>query len=304
VAEHWIRFGIDGWRLDVADEIGEDFWREFRTRVRSIAPQAYIVAEIWEAVPEWLTGVHFDATMNYPLLEAVVSFVSGRYLDLDAVRMQVTFRDLIMPIDGHAFAARLAELDALYDPAVTAVQMNLLDSHDTPRLRTMCGEDLDSVRLATLIQMTLAGAPCLYYGTEIGMSGRGDPDCRRAFPEDPGVWETDPYEWLADLIALRRSSRALRDGDRVPLGATEGAIAWLRTFDHEAFVVVVNAGEEPLDWTLELPVRPGHADVVPLRGGNGTGAATFADDGQGARLHVRVASRDGIVVRLGPSSQG
>ena len=140
-AEHWIRFGIDGWRLDVADEIGEDFWREFRIRVRSISPEAYIVAEIWEPVPEWLTGVHFDATMNYPLLEAVVSFVAGKHLDMDAVAMQASLRDTIAPIDGLAFEARLAELHALYDSAVTAVQMNLLDSHDTPRLRTMCGED-------------------------------------------------------------------------------------------------------------------------------------------------------------------
>ena len=305
VAEHWIRFGIDGWRLDVADEIGEDFWREFRIRVRSISPEAYIVAEIWEPVPEWLTGVHFDATMNYPLLEAVVSFVAGKHLDMDAVAMQASLRDTIAPIDGLAFEARLAELHALYDSAVTAVQMNLLDSHDTPRLRTMCGEVLDAVRLATLVQMTLPGAPCLYYGTEIGMSGMGDPDCRRAFPEDPGAWQADPYEWVADLIALRRSSRALRDGEWLSLGATEGAVAWLRTFADDAFAIVVNVAEQPLDWRLELPGSRGGAEVVPLRGGNGTGSATIESErGDGDRLRVRVPAREGIVVRLGRPSRG
>jgi neopullulanase len=305
VGEHWIRLGIDGWRLDVADEIGEDFWREFRSRVRSASPEAYIVAEIWEPAPQWLTGAHFDATMNYPLLEAIVSFVGGRHLDIDVVAEQSTLRDHIAPMDGPAFTVRLAELHALYEPDVTAVQLNLLDSHDTPRLRTMCGEDLDSVRLATLILMTLPGAPCLYYGTEIGMSGRGDPDCRRAFPADPEGWEADPYRWVADLIALRRSSRALRDGVWRALGATAGAVAWLRTFADEAFAIVVNAAEEPLDWRLDLPERYGGAEVVALRGGRAVSAVEVGGEGgDDGVLHVRLPAREGIVVRLGRWSRG
>jgi cyclomaltodextrinase len=153
--------------------------------------------------------------------------------------------------------------------------------------------------------MTLPGAPCLYYGTEIGMSGGGDPDCRRAFPEDPRAWQAAPYEWIADLIALRRSSRALRDGEWLSLGATEEAVAWLRTFADDAYAIVVNAGEQPLDWRLVLPTRRDRADVVPLRGGNGTGSATIEGErGDGDRLRVRVAARDGIVVRLGRPSRG
>jgi neopullulanase len=299
VAEHWIRFGIDGWRLDVAEEVSEDFWREFRVRVRSASPEAYLVAEIWHPKPEWLTGEHFDATMNYPLLEAIVSFVSGQHLDLEAVASQQTLRGRIVPIDGPKFAARLEELDALYDPAITAVQLNLLDSHDTPRVRTMCGEDLDSVRLGILAQMTLPGAPCLYYGTEIGMSGWGDPDCRRAFPADPNAWQTGPYPWVADLIALRRSSRALRDGAWRILGAQAGAVAWMRTAGDDAFVIVVNAAEERLDWRLVLPARWGDARIVALRGGP-AGARVMLEprDGEMGSLTVHVPARDGIVVRL------
>ena len=281
VAEHWIRFGIDGWRLDVAEEVGEDFWREFRTRVRSASPDAYLVAEIWYPKPEWLTGEHFDATMNYPLLETVVSFVAGRHLDLRAVETQATLRDRIAPLNGIAFGARIGELLTLYDPAVTAVELNMLDSHDTPRLRTMCGEDLDSVRLAMLVQMTLPGAPCLYYGTEIGMSGWGDPDCRRAFPEDPAAWVAEPHDWIADLIALRHSSRALRDGEWLLVGSQEHAVAWLRTHAEDAFVVVVNAGEEPLDWRLDVPGRWGGAEVVRLRGGRGSPHASVTGSDAG-----------------------
>jgi len=89
VAEHWVRFGIDGWRLDVPMEIEDAaFWPEFRRRVRAINPEAYIVGEIWQEAPDWLTGDRFDAVMNYPLLEAVLGFTAGRRLDMDVVRAQ------------------------------------------------------------------------------------------------------------------------------------------------------------------------------------------------------------------------
>jgi cyclomaltodextrinase / maltogenic alpha-amylase / neopullulanase len=305
VAEHWIGFGIDGWRLDVPEEVGEDFWREFRSRVRAASRDAYLVGEIWYPKPEWLTGEHFDAVMNYPLLEAVVGFVAGRHLDHAVIGTQATLRDRIAPLDGPAFGTRISELLALYDPAVTAVQLNMLDSHDTPRLRTMCGGDLDAVRLATLVTMTLPGAPCLFYGTEIGMSGGGDPDCRRAFPEDPTAWVAEPHDWIADLIALRRSSRALRDGGWLLVGAEGRAAAWLRTHAEDAFVVVANAGEEPLDWRLEVPGRWGEAAVVPIRGNREPAWASITGaEGGASRLDVRLDARDGTVVRLTASPEG
>jgi neopullulanase len=305
VAEHWIRFGIDGWRLDVPEEVGEDFWREFRARVRAASPEAYLVGEVWYPKPEWLTGQHFDALMNYPLLEAIVGYVAGRHLAPGVVATQATLRDRVVPLDGPALGARIGELLALYDPAVTAVQLNMLDSHDTPRLRSMCGEDLDSVRLATLLQMTLPGAPCLFYGTEIGMSGGGDPDCRRAFPEDPAVWSAEPRDWIADLIALRRSSRALRDGAWQLVGAEGGAVAWLRSHERDAFVVVANAAEDPLDWRLIVPGLWGRADVAPLRGQRDEPwASVTGADGAATRLDVRVGPRDGAIVRLLAAPEG
>jgi neopullulanase len=299
VAEHWIRFGIDGWRLDVAEEVDEGFWREFRARVRSILPEAYLVAEVWRTKPEWLTGDHFDAYMNYPLLVAIVGFVAGRHLDAAAVATQETLATDLHRLDGHAFGARLTGLMGLHDPAVTAVQLNLLDSHDTPRLRTLCGEDLDSMRLAMLAQMTLPGAPCVYYGSEIGMSGWQDPDCRRAFPEDPALWEAEPYPWLADLIALRHSSRALRDGGWQLAGALDEAAAWLRWHGEDGFLVIVNRGEDPLAWELPVPAGWAGAEVVPLRGARRRPQVSIsASDGLGLRLVAHVSGRDGAVLRL------
>ena len=79
VAEHWLRFGIDGWRLDVPAEIRDEaFWQEFRRRCRAVNPEAYIVGEIWHEAPEWLAGDRFDAVMNYPLAEAILGFVGAR----------------------------------------------------------------------------------------------------------------------------------------------------------------------------------------------------------------------------------
>ena len=135
VAEHWIRFGADGWRLDVAAEIDDDeFWREFRRRVKAIDPEAYIVAEIWHEDHRWLQGDQFDAYMNYPLAEAILSFCGGSHLDLRVVGQHGELAANIRPEDGPTFAGRLAHALSTYDPAINAVQLNLLGSHDTPRV--------------------------------------------------------------------------------------------------------------------------------------------------------------------------
>jgi cyclomaltodextrinase / maltogenic alpha-amylase / neopullulanase len=188
----------------------------------------------------------------------------------------------------------------MHHPAVTAVQLNMLGSHDTPRLRTLCGDDLDSVRLAFLAQLTLPGAPCIYYGDEIGMSGGADPDCRAGFPRDPSLWAAGPHDWLVDLIGLRHSSRALRDGDLALLDARGMAAAYVRAHQDDAFAVVLNAGEEPLSWELALPLYAEGAEVMPLRGSREPGPQAELRPEAGARQTVRVglAARDGTVIQL------
>ena len=294
VAEHWIRFGIDGWRLDVAEEVAADFWREFRSRVRAANPEAYIVAEVWHHKPEWLQGDMFDAFMNYPLNKALLGFAAQERLDPD-VPLPFEYRGQIRAYDGAGLWAEIAELESVNRPQVTAVQLNLLSSHDTPRFLTFCGGDLAALRLAVLLQMTLPGAPCLYYGDEIGMEGSADPDCRRSFPTDPAEWQREPSEWMADLAHLRHSSRALREAELTLLGHQGAAIAYLRRDGNEAFVVVANAGDSVLEWDVPLPMSVGAASVEPIRGsGAGERTASIAD----GALRVRVPARDGMVVRL------
>src|SRR3954451_463978 len=248
-AEHWLRFGIDGWRLDVAEEVDAGFWREFRERVRAINPDAYIVAEIWREKPEWLTGDTFDALMNYPLVEALMSFVAARQLDMDVVSTQHEYNELVRPINGPDFAARLEPLVTMYRPQNVSALLNLLGSHDTARYLTVAGGDIASLKMALLAVMTLPGAPCIYYGDEIGMEGRHDPDSRRAFPWDESRWNAELLEFTRVVVRFRHEQAAVRHGEFRILGATDEAVAYGRSGD-ETVAVALNAGESPVELAL------------------------------------------------------
>ncbi len=294
VAEHWLRFGIDGWRLDVAEEIAIDFWREFRTRVRSVRSDAYLVAEIWRIEPQWLAGDTFDALMDYPLSQAIIGFAAQDRL-ASAIDLPHEYQGTLAPLDGPSLWSRIEAIRAAYGAAVMSAQLNLLGSHDTPRLRTLCGGDLDAVRLAMLLQMTLPGTPCIYYGDEIGMEGLMDPDCRRAFPADPTAWSAEPAEWLADLVGLRHASRALRDGELTLLRADGAAVAFLRRHDRDVFVCLANAGQAPLSWTLDLPLACAGVEVVTLRSGRETPSVSRVGE---RSVTIEVPARQGGVLRL------
>jgi neopullulanase len=258
--EHWLRFGIDGWRLDVPAEIpDESFWQEFRRRCRAVNPEAYLVGEVWHLSPQWLAGDRFDALMNYPLAEAIISFVAGDHLDEAVVRSHHEYGPNIRRIDGPAFGRRLEELRDAYDPAVVAVQLNLLDSHDSPRIHTLVGEDRASYRLAVLLQATLPGAPCIYYGDEIGLPGGNDPDCRRSFPRDEAAWDHDLLAFVSAAFRTRHEHRALRRGDLRIAAASGAAVAFERRLDDERVVVALNAAETPATLAVALPGADGRA---------------------------------------------
>lgn len=301
VAEKWIRAGADGWRLDVPEEIHvPGFWQEFRQRVKAVNPDAYIVAEIWQPRPERLGGDEFDAVMDYPLAEALLGFCAGSHLDLGVARSQNEYAAHVRAMDGAAFAAELERLLGIYDPAVTAVQFNLLGSHDTPRFVTVCGGDRDSLRLATLIQMTLAGAPSIYYGDEIGMEGGADPANRAAFPADRAAWDQGLRGFIAGAIALRHSSATLRDrGSFRVVGTAGGCMAYVRhdAATGELWVVAVNAGDEGVSLDVTLPELGDRGlDVVrwapwPDRW---EGSVTVADGGS---THLTLGPRSGLIAR-------
>lgn len=246
VARYWIEeIGADGWRLDVANEVDHRFWRKFRDVVKAAKPDAYILGEIWHDSLPWLGGDQFDAVMNYPLTEAILDF---------AVRGTR---------DGKQFADLVGYLTSAYPQQATEVSFNLLGSHDTPRLLTLCQGDKRRVRLAAAIQFTMPGTPCIYYGDEIGMDGGQDPGCRKCM-----VWEEDRqdqelFAFFAALTRLRRSHRALRDGNFTMLSAKAGSpvVAYAREADGETFIVALNAGKRKASLDVPLPKEAKPADA-------------------------------------------
>ncbi len=299
VAEHWLRFGIDGWRLDVPTEIDDEaFWQEFRARCRRIRPDAYLVGEIWSVAPEWLQGDRFDALMNYPLAYAILGFAGGSGLNQGVLRSHHEYAANLRRLDGPAFASRVRELAAAYDPSVVAAQLNLLGSHDAPRMRTVLGGDAARVRLAVLLQATLPGAPCIYYGDEIGLVGGIDPDCRGAFPWGEASWEPGLRDTVRALLRLRSAEPALRDGPLSVVGAAGPAAAYERGSGSARFVVAANPGDAAVRLDLRFSDAPtgagGHLAPVDIPGLTGIGESRIVD----GRATIELPAGSGAVLRV------
>ena len=246
VAKYWIKFGADGWRLDVAEEIDDDsFWQEFRNRVQKINPEAYIVAEIWHESQRWLQGDQFDAIMNYDVTKPCLAFFPGKHLDLKVLHQQSNYHGIQHPIDAHEFANRIDHNLNLYKPEITYVQLNLLDSHDTPRFLSCAGGDKNALKLAWLFMFAYPGAPCVYYGDEIGIDGKHDPDCRKSFPWEESKWDKDLLEYAKNVITLRTENPALRRGDFTRLWSADGTYAFSRSLGGQTLVIALNVSESP-----------------------------------------------------------
>jgi len=305
VAERWLRFGIDGWRLDVPEEIGEPgFWEEFRRRCLAVKPDAYLVGEMWSPAPAWLAGGRFHGLMNYPLAEAILSFVGAGRLDQELVAKTHEYARHVRPIDGPEFGRQLASVMATYAPDVASMQLNLLDSHDTPRFISLAGGDATALRLAALIQMTLPGAPCIYYGDEMGVEGREDPDCRRTYPWDPARQDRTLREFYAGLIGLRNAEPVLRRGRFEFLGAVDSAVAYglfgPEKFDR-AIIVAVNAGDTPTQLVLDLPGLAGCLQAQVGWPGGQWGTKLTPQMIDGGTLVLEVEAREGVVLGVGPN---
>ncbi|MSR44685.1 MAG: DUF3459 domain-containing protein [Phycisphaerales bacterium] len=256
--------GIDGWRLDVPNEVAMPFWYEWRSLVKSINPEAYIVGEIWRRADQWLDGRSFDAVMNYPFAETLLQWI----------------RDKNRKITASELDRRLAELRHAYPAQATYVLQNLVDSHDTDRLVSKLRHpdseydkgnreqenpqyqggkpslaEYQRARLIALIQMVYVGAPMIYYGDEVGMWGADDPTNRKPMlwkdlepydgPDDNTVDEMH-YQWYKRVIALRRVHPALREGTFETLLCDDDQDVWifLRTLGSDTLLVAINASEK------------------------------------------------------------
>lgn len=239
VGKYWIeKFDIDGWRLDVANEIDKNFWREYKKAIRSVKKDAIMLAEVWEDAQNWQVYDQFDSAMNYRFVNLCRDFFAGR--TITAEEFGETFNESLMR----------------YPRPVSYAQMNLLDSHDVSRFISLCGEKPELLKLAVVVQMTLPGMPAIFAGDERAMQGISEDEYRRAF-----VWDDDgkdcdyvacrPGDMTAfykELIALRRSHKALRCGsvNFIDTGNDE-VLCYERVSPEEKITVWVNNSDK--DWT-------------------------------------------------------
>lgn len=224
-AEFWTKEGIDGWRLDVPNEVRDmNFWREFRTRVKRMNPDLYIVGEIWGDGSPWLQGDQFDAVMNYQFRDQVFDFFVNDKSNVD----QVDFG--------------LEGLRKRHPDSVNYVMFNVLGSHDTARMLTMAKRDMNKVKLMALFQMTYMGAPVVYYGDEIGLEGEMDPGCRAAMPWNSAQYNPDLQAYYKRLIQLRNQLPVLRRGSfrSIMRHNDNRTFAYVREDQQNRVIVVMN----------------------------------------------------------------
>lgn len=227
VATYWLKqFNIDAWRLDVANEVNHHFWRRFRAAVHAVKPDCLILGEVWHSSQPWLNGDQFDGVMNYPATETILAhFLTG---------------ELAAP----ALVAQLADQRMWYRTPINQAMLNLLDSHDTPRLLTQADGD-QALVLQTLAFMFLQpGMPGLYYGTEMGMTGGPDPDNRRpmAWPQLGSVW----WQKVQAVVRYRRQHAGTLGTGEVQLMVTAPGLIRVTRSGPEQIVGYFNTTPRPV----------------------------------------------------------
>ena len=300
VGRHWLNQGASGWRMDVMGDSSfpDGYWEAFRGAVKETKPDALIISETWQkdsTLLRMLLGDRADSTMNYRLRDAVIGLLAPGSFDSKG------FADSGRVITPSEFAARLESIQEDYPQQAFYSLMNLLDSHDTERLlwtltpgdETTAGKELNAGNLAegkqrqmiaSLIQFTLPGAPTVYYGDEVGMTGDDDPDNRRTYPWEDLGGNPDQvmFAHYQALAALRKQYPALVDGTFHVLLADDetGVVTYGRKDGSQAAIVIVNRGDT--EQTGSIPVSGFLPDGVVLQpaytvGSGGPASVTVAN---------------------------
>jgi neopullulanase len=293
MAVHWINFGADGWRLDVAAEIDDDsFWQEFRRRVKAANPDAYIVAEIWQEAKRWLQGDQFDATMNYLVSTALMGLLVKDKIPAYAYQIG-GMQNVLRPLSAAEFGDRIDYVLSLYQPEINQAQLNLLDSHDTARFLTVAGGDVDALKLAYFFLLTYIGAPCIYYGDEVGMDGGPDPECRKSFNWDEKTWNHELLAFFKQLIQIRKAEVALRRGTYQRVYSDADVIVYARQYNGETILVAINtaaAEKQPVIETAGLGLN--NAVLEALFG------STSAVIKEGVITDLSLRARSGVILKV------
>ena len=226
VGAYWVRkFDVDGWRLDVANELDDGFLRAFRASVKAAKSDALIVGEVWENAAHYLGGDMLDSAMNYDFRRYCRRFFAEQ------------------TVDAETFDTNVSTLLLRYNENALFAQLNLLDSHDVSRFLSLCGGKTERMELAVLLQMTFPGMPCVFYGDEKGLCGESEPEYRR-----PMAWDaSSPLEEVyRRMIALRNTHPALRYGSFHTELACGGVYRYSRVWNGTKITVAMNLGAEPV----------------------------------------------------------
>jgi glycosidase len=235
IAEFWTKTGIDGWRLDVANEVDLEFWRGFRKRVKAVNPGALILGEMWNDSLPYLAGDTADSVMNYPFFTACRDFFLSGEIDVEG------FRNII--------SGRLAA----YPYPVVYAMYNLLGSHDTSRWLTEAKGDVRKAAMSMVFQFTFVGMPVIYYGDETGMEGENPIQARRCMDFNPKEKGQTLLALCKKLISLRKQNRALCEGDFAWLETPGGLLGSTRVSEGEQIWVYINNSREDAEVTDILP---------------------------------------------------
>jgi len=239
VARYWIQeCDIDGWRLDVGDEIGHSFWKRFRAGVKAVKKDALIVGEVWHYAGDFLEGDEWDSVMNYPFYDAAVDLIAREEISLSAFVGNLNFvkGNLHTGLEGYLW--------------------NFIDTHDTARFLHSAGGDMGKQKLAAAMQLLLPGMPMIYYGDEVGMEGGPDPDCRRGMLWEESRQNLECLDYYRRLIQIRHGYPAL----------TKGAVIRQETDDHRGIWYLERKWEK-CHVVLIFHVKRGRVSLAEFSGG-------------------------------------
>lgn len=227
VACYWIKeCDIDGWRLDVGDEISHFFWKNFRKAIKAVKKDMLIIGEIWHYAGDFLEGDEWDTVMNYPFYLNLIDLLADEKINVSQ------------------FVQNLGYLKGRLNKKCYPLMWNLIDSHDTARFLHLCHDNKKKQHLAAAFQLLLPGMPMVYYGDEYAMPGANDPDCRRAMYWDEEYQDKEMYNWYKKLMQIRKAHACIVEGEMIETIANddEDTIVMIRKNGEETIAMLFNCG--------------------------------------------------------------
>ena len=227
VACYWIKeCDIDGWRLDVGDEISHFFWKNFRKAIKAVKKDMLIIGEIWHYAGDFLEGDEWDTVMNYPFYLNLIDLLADEKINVSQ------------------FVQNLGYLKGRLNKKCYPLMWNLIDSHDTARFLHLCHDNKKKQHLAAAFQLLMPGMPMVYYGDEYAMPGANDPDCRRGMYWDEEYQDKEMYNWYKKLMQIRKAHACIVEGEMMETitNDDDDTIVMIRKNGEETIAMLFNCG--------------------------------------------------------------